>query len=127
MIGDRIRELRTQSKYTMEEFSEMIDVSRQTLSKWELGETVPDIETAIEISNIFQMTLDELVYGGEHKENGKDGKYIFGIVKLDSENRVEIPEEAREVFGLSPGNKLLVLGDAKQGMAMVKVRSFFKR
>lgn len=127
MIGERIRELRIQNKYTMEEFSEKINVSRQTLSKWELGETVPDIEKTIEIANIFQMSLDELVFGGSGKDNGKDGKYIFGLVKLDSECKIEIPEDAREVFSLSPGDKMLVVGDSKQGMALVKVRSFFKK
>lgn len=123
MIGDRIRELRTQNRYTMEEFSEKLGVSRQTLSKWELGDTIPDLERSMMMANMFRITLDELVYGSLDRSDEESGKYVFGIVELDGENKIVIPKDAREVFELSAGDKMLMVGDSKQGMALVKMRN----
>lgn len=52
---------------------------------------------------------------------GEKGKYIFGIAKLSDKGQIVIPKEAREVFGLRPGDQLLLLGDVKKGLALVKV------
>lgn len=49
------------------------------------------------------------------------GKYIFGIAKLSEKGQIVIPKEAREVFGLKPGDQLLLMGDIKRGLALVKV------
>ena len=45
-----------------------------------------------------------------------EGKYVFGTVKVGD----NIPQKAREVFSISPGDSLLVLGDEKQGIGLVK-------
>lgn len=51
---------------------------------------------------------------------GPDGKYIFGTVKVGEKGQIVIPKEAREVFDIKPGDTLLLLGDEKQGIAIVK-------
>ena len=48
------------------------------------------------------------------------GKYAW-TVKVGEKGQFVIPKEAREVFGLKPGDQLLLLGDVKKGMALVKV------
>ena len=52
-----------------------------------------------------------------------DGKYIFGVVKVDDKGQVVIPRDARKLYGIKPGDALLVLGDQK-GMAMLKTEVF---
>lgn len=49
-----------------------------------------------------------------------DGKHVFGVVKIGEKGQIVIPKEARDVFGLKPGDQLLVLGDEAQGIALVK-------
>ncbi len=49
------------------------------------------------------------------------GKHIFGLAKIGEKGQILIPKEAREVFGLKPGDKLLMLGDEERGIALVKV------
>lgn len=49
------------------------------------------------------------------------GKHIFGTVKIGEKGQILIPKEAREVFGLNPGDKLLMLGDEARGIALLKV------
>ena len=51
------------------------------------------------------------------------GKHMFGTVKIGEKGQILIPKEAREVFGLNPGDKLLMLGDEKRGIALIKVDS----
>ena len=59
-IGKKIMELRKSSGLSQEELAEKIGVARQTISKWELGETSPDLKQAKELSKIFNVSLDEL-------------------------------------------------------------------
>ena len=60
-LGNKILELRKKQNITQEELAEKIGVTRQTISKWELGETHPDISQAKKLSMIFNISLDELV------------------------------------------------------------------
>ena len=48
------------------------------------------------------------------------GKQIFGTVKVGERGQIVIPKEARDIFGINPGDTLLVLGDEEQGIAVVK-------
>jgi len=59
-IGTRIHELRKERGLSQEQLAEKVGVSRQTISKWELGETSPDIKQAKLLSQIFGVSLDEL-------------------------------------------------------------------
>lgn len=60
-IGNKILELRKKNNLSQEQLAEKMKVARQTISKWELGETSPDIKQAKELSKIFNVSLDELV------------------------------------------------------------------
>ncbi len=60
-IGKKIMDLRKKNGLSQEELAEKIGVARQTISKWELGETSPDLKQSKELSNIFNVSLDELV------------------------------------------------------------------
>ena len=53
-----------------------------------------------------------------------EGKHIFGVVNIGEKGQIVIPKKARDVFGLKPGDQLLVLGDEKQGIALVKASVF---
>ncbi len=59
-IGNKIMELRKKNGLSQEDLAEKVGVARQTISKWELGETSPDIRQAKELSKIFKVSLDEL-------------------------------------------------------------------
>ena len=59
-IGKKIMELRKKNGLSQEELAEKVGVARQTISKWELGETSPDLKQSKELSNIFKVSLDEL-------------------------------------------------------------------
>ena len=59
-LGNKITELRKKNNLSQEDVAEKVGVTRQTISKWELEETTPDIKQAKELSKIFNVSLDEL-------------------------------------------------------------------
>lgn len=126
MIGMNLKYFRRQNGLSQEELAEKIEVSRQSVAKWENGETLPDIIKCRELANLFGTTIDSLInYSFEEEqlvENETDGKFVFGIVKVGERGQVVIPKHAREVFKINPGDKLVVLGDTKQGgIALAKI------
>ncbi|MCH4169222.1 MAG: helix-turn-helix domain-containing protein [Streptococcaceae bacterium] len=60
-IGDRLKLKRTDLKLTQEKIADELHVSRQTISSWETGRSYPDIEKLIQLSNYFEISLDELL------------------------------------------------------------------
>lgn len=60
-FGENLMRSRKKSGLSQEEVAAKLGVSRQTVSKWELGETLPDIQQAKKLSTLYHITLDELV------------------------------------------------------------------
>ncbi len=50
----------------------------------------------------------------------REGRHVFGTVKVGERGQIVIPKEAREVFGIGPGDTLLVLGDEEHGLFVSK-------
>lgn len=130
MISKNLRYLRNKLSLTQEQFAEKFSVSRQTVAKWESGESTPDIVKCGEIAYECRLTLDELVMCSldelsEKGEEVEDEKYVFGMAKVGERGQVVIPKHARDVYSIKPGDKILVLGD-NRGMAFVKVNGFPK-
>lgn len=127
MFKDNLISLRKINNLSQEQLAEKLGISRQTLSKYETGESVPDIEKCKVIADYFGVSLDDLVnYSAE--ENGlgvpPKGKHIFGIVKMGEKGQIVIPANARKVFDIVPGDNLIVLGDEAQGLAIIKEKAF---
>ena len=53
----------------------------------------------------------------------KDGKYLFGVVKVGDKGQIVIPRDARKIYDIKPGDGLMVLGDQK-GIAILKTEVF---
>ena len=64
-FNNRLYELRKQKGLSQEELANRLNVSRQTVSKWEVGDSTPDMEKLIAMSDLFDVSLDKLVLGKE--------------------------------------------------------------
>ena len=122
MISRNLKSLRKKNQYTQEEIAEKINVSRQSVAKWENGESNPDIESCIKLANLYNVKLDDLVNHSE-EETGigvpPKGKFFFGSVVVGERGQIVIPKEARIVFNINAGDKLLILGDEERGLLIV--------
>lgn len=61
MLNVRLKELRKQYSYSQEELASMLHVTRQTISKWEQGRSVPDADLLIRISEVFHVSVQNLL------------------------------------------------------------------
>ena len=126
LLAANIYYLRKKDKLSQEEFAERFGVSRQSVAKWESGDSTPDVYKCLEIAEHYGITLDVLLVmsleDSEYKAKSADGKYIFGLVKVGSRGQVVIPKYAREVFGINAGDVMAVFGDSsKGGIAFAKI------
>ena len=123
MFKDNLISLRKINGISQEELADRIKVSRQTVSKYETGESLPDIEKCKQIAEVFDVSLDDLV-NYDSKVTGlgvpPKGKHMFGMVKVGEKGQIVIPAKARKVFEIMPGDNLIVLGDEASGLAIIK-------
>ncbi|MCI6430431.1 MAG: helix-turn-helix domain-containing protein [Thermoflexaceae bacterium] len=130
MFCDNLISLRKMSGMSQEELAEQINVSRQTLSKYETGESLPNIEQCKAIADVFGVTLDDLVNYEKGDNYGlgvpPKGKHIFGMVTVGDKGQIVIPAKARKLFQIHPGDNLIVLGDECQGLAIISERAFLE-
>jgi AbrB family looped-hinge helix DNA binding protein len=125
-FADNLMELRKLNNLSQEDIAEKIGVSRQTLSKYETGESLPDIERCKRLADLFGVTTDDLI---SYEKNDPDnlgcvippkGKHIFGMVKVGDKGQIVIPAKARRLLDIKTGDNLIILGDEFQGIAIIK-------
>ena len=130
MFKDNLANLRKLHDMTQEELAEKINVSRQSIAKWESGDSVPDLEKCKLLSEIFGVSLDDVANYEAENNMGMNvppkGKHLFGIVKVGEKGQIVIPAKARKTFDIKIGDSLVVLGDEAQGIALIKGAEFLK-
>ena len=127
MIGKNLQKLRKQKSLTQEALAEAVGVARQTIAKWEAGESTPDLEISGRLASALEVTLDDLVNAPEYELDsrpGMRGKHMFGVVTVGDKGQIVIPVRARRVFNIRPGDQLMVLGDENSGIALVDAKFF---
>lgn len=127
MIGKNLQKLRKQKNMTQEALAEKVGVARQTIAKWESGESVPDLEMAAKLASVMEVSLDDLTNAPEDELDGHPGmrgKHMFGVVTVGDKGQIVIPVRARRVFNINPGDQLMVLGDENSGIALVNAQYF---
>lgn len=85
-FGEQIKKIRKDRNLTQQGIAEKLGISRQAVSNWENDKNLPDIEMLIKMSQVFHITLDELLLGGTQMNNMTEK-----IIKDSSENaRIKI-------------------------------------
>ena len=69
-LGNKLYGLRKKANLSQEEFAEKLNISRQAVSKWECGESLPDTENLIKISKLYGVSLDELIDNNAKEQKG---------------------------------------------------------
>lgn len=128
MLKDNLIMLRKMNGYSQEKIAEKIDISRQAYAKWENGATVPDINKASRLAQVYGVTLDNLIKTETVEGVGMippapQGKNIWGAVTLGERGQIVIPKAARDHMGLSGGDRLIVASD-EVGIALFPAELF---
>lgn len=99
MIGEKIISERKKHKLNQEDLAELIGVTRQTISNWELNETSPDLKQAQKLSDIFNISMDELI--------GKKNIILEKIDKTESNSNLII--KLIKTLGITLGTLIFIL------------------
>lgn len=123
-VGSRIAEYRRKRGYSQEALARKLYVTRQAVSKWEKGISVPALDTLCDISRLFCISVDELLGLFEPPPNIIDNEDIFAghdrayiISKIaDGDIKVNIPDV---IYQMSPAERMYLLKAIKDGRLSV--------
>lgn len=128
MFKDNLIHLRKINQLTQEDVADKIGVTRQSIAKWESGETTPDLDKCRLLAELFGVTLDDLANFEPDENMGlgvpPKGKHMFGLVTVGDKGQIVIPAKARKLFEISAGDQLVIVGDEGQGLAIIKPEYF---
>ena len=86
-IGKFILKLRTEKNLSQYQLADLVPISRQAVSKWERGESIPDSSTLVRLSDIFGVTINELLAGKHLKDNSIKQLENTALSILDDSNK----------------------------------------
>ncbi len=124
-IGNKLKQLRTENSFSQDHLSELLYVSRQAISRWELGQALPTVDNLIELIKLYRVSLEELLCMNDEVHINKDN--IFKghdrgfIIRSIISGRISV--QLDKVFYLmSDEERLLLLKAVKENRLGVDKR-----
>ncbi len=121
-FNEKLISLRKSIGISQEELGEKLNVTRQTISKWELGETTPEMEKLIALSSIFKVSIDELVgNSSEENINSSDKETRKGYFEYKSKTFVKGIPLVHVNIGFRPrkAKGIIAIGNIAQGIISI--------
>lgn len=121
-VGEQIHNLRVKNGYSQDSLAEVLFVTRQAVSRWELGLTLPSIDNLVELCALFDVSFEELLCIGKPKEfdsedifKGHSREYVVksivcGDLKIDIADNLYLfsPSERATILKAVRDRKILV-------------------
>ena len=145
ILGEKIIALRKRMNWSQEELAEKLDISRQSVSKWEVGATIPDLDKILKMSDIFGVSTDYLLKD-EIEETGPFGRRdipdgrtvsveeanefmrlsqeVSGKIALAVSLFILSPVILLQLFALTEGEKVWILEDWAAGVGVTGILLF---
>ena len=89
-FGDNLRKIRKSKKMSQEQLAEKMNVTRQSVSKWENGESYPEMNNIFELCKVFNCKLNELVYPDMSDISSLDEEIVMNVVKFSEKKQKEV-------------------------------------
>lgn len=99
--------------------TDAVSISRQSYSKWEQGDTFPDIDKCDKLAKFYGVTIDSLIHSDEKIGKTKIapapiGKHLWETVTIGIKGQIVIPKNARDTFDMKEGDRLVVLETSRR-------------
>ncbi len=92
-LGERLFKLRRDKKLSQEEVAEKLNVTRQTVSKWETDQSLPDFDKVVPLCELYGITPDELFIELKRKDNFKNNEFIIDL----EEEKIKTSKKAKGI------------------------------
>jgi len=83
-FSENLKQIRKEHHLSQEELAELLDVSRQAVSKWEQGQGYPEVEKLLLLSSKLNISLDALMSDGIDNDRGSEGTSVTGSIVITS-------------------------------------------
>ena len=100
-FGDNLRKLRKSKKLSQEDLAEKVNVSRQSVSKWENGESYPEMNNILELCKIFHCKINDLVNDSMIDIDSLDEEIKMSVVKFNKEKQRKLKVVSKAISVLS--------------------------
>ena len=102
-IGSFLKELRKEKELTQEQLAEKLNVSNRSVSRWENGNTMPDISILIELAEFYEVDIKEIIDGERKSENMNDAEkeLMNKVVDYTSKDKEIIITQTQKYSGLA--------------------------
>lgn len=107
-LAEKILSLRTERDMSQDDLAEKLEVSRQSVSKWETGQSTPDLDKIIKLADLFGVSVDELVREGERPQPPEPSRPQ--VVYVEREKQELSPVQKLGVIMEASGAALAVIG-----------------
>ena len=118
-LGERIYKLRTEKKLSQADLADALDVSRQSISKWETNGSVPELDKLVKLSEVFGVSLDELILDKKQPETiaAQESKVIY-VEKTAKNSGKKTAGVVLLCFAALVWMMLALLGDVLAGLVL---------
>ena len=89
-FGDNLRQIRKSKKMSQEQLAEKVNVTRQSVSKWENGESYPEMNNILELCKIFNCKMNDLVHTDMKDISSLDEEIVMNVVKFNEKKQKEV-------------------------------------
>jgi len=107
-FGENLYNLRKEAKMSQEKLAEKMEVSRQSVSKWENGESYPEMEKIMKLCNIFHCKINDLVHEDMVDIDSLDEDIKMSVVKFKEEKQRKIKGISKAIYILARIGKIMV-------------------
>ena len=107
-FGDNLQNLRKLKKMSQEKLAEKVEVSRQSISKWERGESYPTMNNIMTLCEIFHCNINELVQENLTDINSLDEEIKMNVVKFKAEKQKKMKGISKAIYVIARVGKIIV-------------------
>ena len=96
-IGEFLRELRKEKGLTQEQLAEQFNISRRSVSRWEIGSNMPDVGLLIEIADFFDVDIREII-DGERKSENMEKETLKKVAEYADAEKAKLKKKISNIF-----------------------------
>ena len=89
-FGENLKLIRKSKKMSQEQLAEKVNVSRQSVSKWETGDAYPEMSNILELCKIFNIKINDLIHTDMSDISSLDEEVIMNLVKFNEQNKLNL-------------------------------------
>ena len=108
-FGENLKRIRKDKKMSQEQLAEKVNVSRQSVSKWETGEAYPEMNNILELCKIFNCKINELVHADMSDISSLDEEVIMKVVKFNEKKQNQVKTLSNIIFLIGKIGRIVLM------------------